>query len=505
MTDVRAAAVVVLAAGEGTRMRSATPKVLHQMCGRTLLGHVLAATAGLGAEHTLVVVGHGREAVSAQLADDQPAGTEGRRLTPVVQADQRGTGHAVRLALAAVPDLVGAVLVVPGDAPLLTTETLTELLEQHVTRHNAATLLTAEPPDPSGYGRVVRAGGGVTAVVEQRDADEATLAIREVATSVYAFDAAELRGSLDRLGTENSQGEEYLTDVVGILAAAGRPVGALPVADWRETLGVNDRVQLAAARRLLRDRLLRRWMLAGVTVTDPETTWLGVGVTLEPDVTVHQNTQLHGTTRIATGAVVGPNVTLTDCLVDGRAQITNATCEGAVIGPGATVGPYTFLRPGTKLGAGARAGGFVEMKAAELGPEAKVPHLSYVGDATIGARSNIGAATVFVNYDGQEKFRSTVGEDARVGSDTMLVAPVHIGDGAYTAAGSVIVDDVPPGAIGIGRTRQRNVEGWVERRRAGTPAAAAARRARLATRGSEDTPTGTQPPTPPERLGVEPA
>ncbi len=472
MNDARPAAVTILAAGEGTRMRSKTPKVLHGLGGRSMLGHALDAARGVDPAYLLVVVGHAHDLVSAEVCRHDPAAR------PVVQQPQNGTGHAVRLALEEVPDLAGTVIVIPGDAPLLTADTLRTLVEQHQTAGNAATLLTASRPDATGYGRVLRdEAGAVLAVVEDRDATPQQRLVREVATSVYAFEADRLRAALGQLSTDNAQGEEYLTDVIGLLVAAGRGVGAVVAADWTETTGVNDRVQLAAARAALRDRLLRGWMLAGVTVTDPATTWLGVDVVLEPDVTVHQNTQLHGHTVIRSGAVVGPNTTLTDTEVGADATVLATTATGATIGPAATVGPYTYLRPGTRLGRGAKAGAYVEMKAADIGDGAKVPHLSYVGDAAVGARSNVGAATVFVNYDGARKHRTVVGEDVRIGSDTMLVAPVTVGDGAYTAAGSVITDDVPPGAMGVGRARQRNIDGWVGRRRPGSAAAAAAERA----------------------------
>lgn len=471
MSAPRPAVVVVLAAGEGTRMKSATPKVLHRLCGRTMLGHVVTAARDLEPKQLLVVVGHGRDLVAEHLAAVEPTAR------PVVQEPQHGTGHAVRIALDAVGPVNGTVVVVNGDLPLLTTQTLRRLVEGHVDR--AASVLSAVLPNPTGYGRVVRdAGGTLAAIVEEKDATPEQRALTEANMGVYAFDGALLRAALDRLTTANAQREEYLTDVLRILAKDGHPVDALPVEDYRELLGVNDRVELAQARRLFRDRLVTRWMREGVTVVDPQTTWMGVGVTLEPDVVIHQNTQLHGRTHIAGGAEVGPNSTLRDTLVGERATVVNATCEGAEIGPDATVGPYTYLRPGTRLGRGAKAGGFVEMKAAVVGEGSKVPHLSYVGDADIGDHSNIGAATVFVNYDGQAKHRTTVGEHVRIGGDTMLVAPVSVGDGAYTAAGSVITDDVPPGALGVSRGRQRNVEGWVERRRAGTPAAQAAARAR---------------------------
>ena len=483
MPEAPPAAVVVLAAGEGKRMRSATPKVLHPICGRSLLGHVLAATEALQPARTLVVVGHGRAEVTDHLAVVAP------NAAAVVQEEQRGTGHAVRTALDTVADMSGTVIVVPGDTPLLSASSLRELVALHQLRGAAATLLTAELPDPTGYGRVLRDGGAVLGVVEHRDADLAQLGITEVATSVYAFEAEPLRAALAQLSTDNSQGEEYLTDVIGILSAEGRVVAGSAVAQWQQVLGVNDRVQLATAAQLLRERILHASMLAGVTVVDPATTWVDVTVDLDADVTLLPGTRLHGNTSVATGAVIGPDTTLTDTRVESGAQVRSSTCDGAVIGPAATVGPYTYLRPGTRLGRGAKAGGFVEMKAADVGEGAKVPHLSYVGDATIGPGSNIGAATVFVNYDGQAKHRTTVGADVRIGSDTMLVAPVEVGDGAYTAAGSVITDDVPPGALAVGRARQRTIEGWVERSRPGTSSAdSAAAAAQPAELSSEEQP-----------------
>jgi bifunctional UDP-N-acetylglucosamine pyrophosphorylase / glucosamine-1-phosphate N-acetyltransferase len=474
VTDTGPAAVIVLAAGQGTRMKSALPKVLHAMCGRSMLGHVLAAVEPLAPQRTLVVVGQSRDQVVGELTEIAPDAR------PVEQREQNGTGHAVRMALEAAPDLIdGTVLMLPGDTPLLTADTLQRLAAHHDAAHAAATLLTAEVPDPTGYGRVVRnSDGHVAAIVEERDADEPTRSLREVGTSIYVFDLAALRGALARVTTDNAQGEEYLTDVIALLVSDGAVVTSLTAADYRETLGVNDRVQLAAARRLMRDRIVRHWMLEGATITDPQTTWMGVNVRLEPDCVIHQNTQLHGHTTIGSFAVVGPDTTMTNCTVAEHASVTKSQCNGAEIGPHASVGPYSYLRPGTKLGRGAKAGGFVEMKNAVVGDDSKVPHLSYVGDAEIGQRSNIGAATIFVNYDGADKHATVIGDDVRVGSDTMIVAPRTIGDGAYTAAGSVITDDVPAGAMGVARSRQRNVEGWTERRRPGTKSAEAARRAR---------------------------
>ena len=460
MTDARPAAVVVLAAGEGTRMRSATAKVLHQLGGRSMLGHVVTAARALDPEHLVVVVGHAREQVTAALTGLDPAATA------VVQAEQNGTGHAVRIALEGLDHLEGTVVVVPGDAPLLTAATFRALLDTHAAHGAATTVLTAELADATGYGRVVRdADGGVTAIVEHKDADAPTLQLREINTSVYAFAAGPLREALARLGTDNAQGEEYLTDVVGLHRAAGLPVAAHVAPDPQEAMGVNDRVQLAEAARVLRERINTAHMRAGVAILDPATTWIDVDVVLEPDVTILPNTQLKGATVVRRGAVVGPDTTLTGTEVGADAVVRRTTADDAAIGAGASVGPYSYLRPGTRVGPRAKVGAYVEVKASEIGADSKVPHLSYVGDATIGERSNIGAATVFVNYDGRDKHHTVVGDDVRIGSDTMLVAPVTIGDGAYTAAGSVITDDVPAGALGVGRARQRTIEGWVARRR----------------------------------------
>jgi bifunctional UDP-N-acetylglucosamine pyrophosphorylase/glucosamine-1-phosphate N-acetyltransferase len=471
-------------------MRSAgTPKVLNVVAGRSLLWHVLRSLEPLQPASTLVVVGVGRERVIAHLAEVAPYAT------PVVQDRQRGTGHAVRVALESAPDLAGTVLVVPGDAPLLTPASLHRLAEAQQSTGVAGTLLTARMPDPTGYGRVVRApGGAVTAVVEERDADELTKAVREVGTSVYAFDAAALRSALDGLTTDNAQGEEYLTDVVGILVGQGARIGAVTVADHRETAGVNDRAQLAAAAAVFRDRLLTALMLSGVTVVDPATTWIDDTVVVEPDAVVEPFTMLSGRTVVGAGAVVGPHSHLHDTVVGRGAHAVYTVAKGADIGESAEVGPFSYLRPGTVLGREAKAGAYVEMKNARVGDGSKVPHLSYVGDATIGERSNVGAATVFVNYDGVAKHHTEVGDDVRIGSDTMLVAPVSVGDGAYTAAGSVVTEDVPPGAMAVARARQRNVDGWVERRRPGSPAAEAARRAREAAVPKDDPAAPSSPP-----------
>ena len=465
--------VIVLAAGEGTRMRSATPKVLHAIAGRSLIGHVLEAASAVDPSHVVVVIGHARDQVLAHLEEVAPW------VDTVVQEEQRGTGHAVRIALAALasaqPLASAPVVVLSGDTPLLTGATVRELVDAHLRTGAAATLLTAVLGDPAGYGRVVRAAdGSVESIVEHRDASDEVLAVSEINAGMYAFDPVRLAPALERLTTANDQGEEYLTDVVSLLRADGYPVAGIVVEDAHEILGVNDRVQLAEAAALMRDRINERWMREGVSMLDPGSTWIDVDVDLAPDVTILPQTSLLGPTSIATGARIGPGTTLTSCEVGEGATLIHTWAELAVIEAGASVGPFTYLRPGARLGPQARAGAFVEMKNASLGEGAKVPHLSYVGDAEVGDGTNIGAATIFVNYDGQAKHRTVIGRHARIGSDTMLVAPVTVGDGAYTAAGSVITEDVPAGAMAVGRARQRNIPGWVQRKRPDTDSARAA-------------------------------
>ncbi|SEN10707.1 bifunctional UDP-N-acetylglucosamine diphosphorylase/glucosamine-1-phosphate N-acetyltransferase GlmU [Actinacidiphila rubida] len=476
MSPNRPAAVVILAAGEGTRMKSATPKVLHAISGRSLVGHVVAASRALDPEHLVVVVGHAREQVGEHLA-----GLDPQALT-AVQHEQNGTGHAVRVALdeAARQGLVldGTLVVTYGDTPLLTAETLATLVRLHEQDGNAVTVLTAQVPDPTGYGRIIRAADGqVTEIVEQKDASVAQQAITEINSGVYAYDATLLAEALGKVTTDNSQGEEYLTDTLAILREAGHRVGAFTAADHREIAGVNNRVQLAEARRVLNDRLLHQAMLDGATIVDPASTWVDADVVFTPDCVIHPNTQLRGATAIGAAAEVGPNCTLTDTSVGAGAKVSNTVADQAEIGDEASVGPFAYLRPGTRLGLKAKAGTYVEMKNATIGEGTKVPHLSYVGDATIGEYTNIGAASVFVNYDGEAKHHTTIGSYCKTGSDNMFVAPVVVGDGAYTAAGSVITKDVPAGSLAVARGQQRNIEGWVARKRPGSAAAQAADRA----------------------------
>jgi bifunctional UDP-N-acetylglucosamine pyrophosphorylase/glucosamine-1-phosphate N-acetyltransferase len=369
----------------------------------------------------------------------------------------------------------GTVLILAGDTPLLSGDSLAQFVAAHSAGKFAASVLTAEHPDPTGYGRIIRDDRDeLLRIVEEKDATDDEKFVFEINSGVYAFDGAKLATSIGKLTNANAQGELYLTDVIGILKSAGESIAAIMIDDFTETLGVNDRVQLAESAAMLRDRINDQWMRAGVTIIDPTTTWIDSTVEISNDVTLHPGTALLGSTKVATGAVIGPRTTLTDCIVKEGAAVLESIAMQTIIGEGATVGPFTYLRAGTQLGDSAKAGAFVEMKNSVLGNGSKVPHLSYVGDATIGEGSNIGAATIFVNYDGVEKHHTTVGDHVRIGSDTMLVAPVTIGDGAYTAAGSVITEDVPAGAIGVGRAKQRNVLDWVLRKRPGSKSAIAA-------------------------------
>jgi bifunctional UDP-N-acetylglucosamine pyrophosphorylase / glucosamine-1-phosphate N-acetyltransferase len=463
------AAVVILAAGEGKRMKSSRSKLLHEIAGHSMLSYAVTAATTMQPQHIIVVIGHLRDQVAAHLAEIAP------HVLTAVQEQQLGTGHAVQVALDQLADLTGDVIVTMGDVPMLTGETLAALLLQHRASRVAATVLTAQVPDPTGYGRILRgADGMVTSIVEHRDADDMEREITEINSGIYAFDAAALRSALTELAPSNDQGELYLTDVLAVLREAGKPVGAYVIDDLWQTEGVNDRIQLSRMNAELNRRILQRWMHEGVTVVDPASTWVHASVDLAPDVILLPGTSLEGATSVAAGARIGPDTTLVDVEVGEKAVVTRTQASLSVIGPGANVGPYAYLRPGTTLGAGGKIGTFVEAKNARIGAGAKAPHLSYLGDAVIGEGANIGAGVIFANYDGVRKSTSTVGAYDFVGSNAVLVAPVEIADGAYIAAGSTITGNVGPGELAVSRSQQRNVSGWVARKRAGSKTARAA-------------------------------
>jgi bifunctional UDP-N-acetylglucosamine pyrophosphorylase/glucosamine-1-phosphate N-acetyltransferase len=441
MTD-RNLAAVVLAAGLGTRMRSRTPKHLHPVLGRRLADWVVEAARGLDPDPLVVVT-----------SPDGSDAFDGDGVTVAVQQEPRGTGDAAAAARTSLDGFGGDVLVVTGDAATITTELLGRLLDTHRAEGAAATVLSFELPDPGAYGRIVRDDdGSLRAIVEARDAGEDELRIREVNSSIYVFDAAKLWPALDRLQPNNAQGELYLTDTVRDLAAAGERVAVYRAEDAAEAEGVNTRAELAAAAAVLRDRINREHMLNGATIVDPATTWIEPSVELEPDCTIHPFTVLRGETRVAEDAEVGPHVVA----VDSR------------IGPGALVGPFCYLRPGTVLETGAKAGAFVEIKNSRLGEGSKVPHQSYIGDADIGDGTNIGAGNITANFahqPGRPKSRTTIGRNVRTGVHNAFVAPVEIGDEAWTGAGSVITNDVPPESLAVARARQETKEGYVRRKR----------------------------------------
>jgi len=451
-------AVMVLAAGLGTRMKSDVPKVLHEVCGRPMLSYVIDAALSVSPERVVVVTGPDHEAVAALL----PAGCE-----RVVQRERRGTGDAARVGLEGLQGFEGDVLVLYGDVPLVDGDFVAALHQRHREAGAAATLTTVRLDDPGHYGRVVRdADGRVTRIVEYRDATPEERAIDEVNAGMYVFRSDALRPAVARLGGDNAQGELYLTDVVHLLLDAGHAVATFETDDEERCLGVNSRVELAIVSGVMRWRLLERLMLAGVTVEDPETTIVDWGVEVGRDTLLRANTHLLGRTTVGVACEIGPGSFLRDAFVGDRSRVVSSHVVSAVIGSGCSVGPFAYIRPNTVLAAGAKVGTFVEVKNSRIGEDSKVPHLSYVGDAVVGRGTNIGAGNITANYDGFEKHPTHIGDNVRTGSDTVMVAPVTIGDGAFTAAGSVITRDVPPGALAVARAKQENIEGYAERRAA---------------------------------------
>jgi len=452
--------VVIMAAGEGTRMRSSLPKVLHPVCGRPMIAWSVRAAQQAGAGRVVVVVAPNRD-----LSPGLPEGAE-----TVVQPRPDGTGGALRAAIDVVrtsPELV----VLSGDHPLITAEQIQQLLATHREQRAAATLMTVEMEEPGSYGRVVRDDdGAVDRIVETKHPESVPpeiLAIREVNTGTYCFSGPELADALSRLSDDNPAGEYLLPDVLPILRAGGGRVAAHKASDAAVNLGVNTRADLALAAAEARRRILREHMLAGVTIVDPESTWIEADVEIEPDVVIEPGTYLRGATRIARGAVIGPHSTLIDSRVGADARVVHSYLVECEVGARCNVGPFAYLRPGATLADGAKAGTFVEIKNSQVGEGAKVPHLSYVGDAEVGAGANLGAGTITANYDGVRKHRTKIGEGARIGVHTSLVAPVAVGDGAYTGAGAVIRKNVPPNGLGLTNAKQRNIEGWAESRRRG--------------------------------------
>ncbi len=450
-------AAVILAAGKGTRMKSALPKVLHRVSGKPMVEHVVEAADFAGANRKIVVIGFGAESVQETLNG---------RCEFVVQAEQLGTGHAVMQAKDLLRDFNGTVMVLCGDTPLLQGELLMQLVTGHRETGAAATVLTARMPDPSGYGRVIRdTNGQVVKIVEQKDAAPDELLVDEVNTGIYCFERAALFDALEGIDCKNMQGEYYLTDVIGILARRRQKVWAVVARNHQDTLGINSKVQLAQAEKILRNRKLIALMENGVTIMDPDSTFIDAEVSIGPDTIIYPFTWLEGATIIGSNCEIGPNTRIYNTAVGDNTVLHFVYAHECRIGDEVTVGPYVHLRPNTSLAKGVKIGNFVEVKNSEVGENSKIPHLSYIGDTDMGARVNIGSGTITVNYDGKNKHRTVIEDRAFIGCNTNLVAPVTVGQGSYVAAGSTITKDVPPDALGVARARQSNIEGWANKHR----------------------------------------
>lgn len=452
------ASALILAAGAGTRMKSAKPKVVHEILKKPLVRWVIDAAHAAGIDAITTVVGNGRDQVEPLVADTNI----------VVQEDQLGTAHAVKSAREALGYGAGSVVVLTGDSPLIRPSTIKHLLELQQQQDAAVVVLTMQVEDPFGYGRIVRdADDAVCAIVEHKDCSDDQLLITECNSGFYCFDKEFLFDALDRVSTENAQGEYYLTDVLGLAYEAGKTVVALVTEEPSECLGVNSRKQLAEATACLQARINDHHMANGVTIMDPNTTWIGPDATIAPDTEILPMSFLFGATQVGSGCIIGPNSRLEDTIVGNGCTLEETIALSSRIDDGATCGPRAYLRPETHLCEGAKAGTHVEIKKSTIGKDSKVPHLSYVGDATIGVDVNLGAGTITCNYDGEKKWPTTIGDRAFVGSDVMLVAPVNIGADALIGAGSVITKDVSEGALGLGRARQTEIEGWNKKNKTG--------------------------------------
>jgi bifunctional UDP-N-acetylglucosamine pyrophosphorylase/glucosamine-1-phosphate N-acetyltransferase len=452
--------VVVLAAGQGTRMKSSLPKVLHPVAGRPMVEHVLQAADSLQPTSITVVVGHQAEAIQTFLGGRQ-------RVQFARQVPQLGTAHALQQAEPFLAGRTGTLLLLSGDVPLLQAETLVRVLETHRSTKAAATVVTAVVERPYGYGRVIRVGGRIARIIEERDASPAQRRVREINSGIYAFDLGPLFEALRTIAARNAQGEYYLTDLIGVYRRRRLPVETVTVDDPGEIRGVNTRSELAEVSAIMRQNKNEELMAAGVTLVDPATTYIDPTVEVGPDTVIHPGVVIQGHSKIGSACEIHAYVRIIDSELADRVTINNfCLIVGSHVADGAAIGPFAHLRPACEIGEGAKVGNFVELKKTTLGAGSKANHLSYLGDATIGTRVNVGAGTITCNYDGQSKHQTVIEDGAFIGSDTQLIAPVRVGKGAYVGAGSSITEDVPAGALGIGRGRQSNVEGWVGRRKA---------------------------------------
>ena len=446
---------LILAAGQGKRIKSDIPKVLHKVCGKEMVNHVIDNMRKACIQDVNVIVGKGAELVKE--------GTKIRCVSYSLQEEQLGTGHAVKCAKSFLEGKDGVVAIFAGDAPLTKVETIERLMNEHIEKNNSATLLSAFVDDPTGYGRIIRNGDEVVKIVEHKDCNEEELKVNEMNAAMYCFDIKELLSSLDKLSNNNSQGEYYLTDVIGILKEAGKRVGAV-VADYEDTIGVNSRVQLAEAEEILRSRINNMHLENGVTLIDPKTTYIGTDVEIGKDTIIYPNNIIEGKTVIKENCTILQNCRIKDSIIESGVEVQASVVLESKIGENTTVGPFAYIRPETSIGNNARIGDFVEIKKSTIGNGTKVSHLTYIGDAEVGSGCNFGCGTVVVNYDGKEKHKTVIGDNSFIGCNTNLVSPVKVGDNTYIAAGSTITSEVKEGDLAIARAKQRNIEGWVKKK-----------------------------------------
>ncbi len=454
MSNVYSITPIILAAGEGKRMYSKVPKVLHKVCGLPMVEHVINCAREVSGAEPVVVIGHGAEQVRKEVTG----------VKFVMQERQLGTGHAVMQAEEYIND--GDMLILYGDTPLLRPETLLEMHEMHRAEGCSATILTSDIDDPTGYGRIIRIGEKlIEAIVEDKDADNSTKLIKEINSGIYFFDGKELREALGHLKNDNTQGEYYLTDVIGIMREKGLKIGAFKIKNAEDILGVNNRYQLSEVNKIMQRRIVKKLMLEGVTIIDPDSTYIDASVTVEKDVTIYPGCIIEGNTVIQEDSVIGPYTRIKDGKIDRGVKIQNSVVLESSIGEGTSIGPFAYLRPGNKIGKHAKVGDFVEMKNSTFGDNSKASHLTYVGDGDVGSNVNLGCGVVFVNYDGKNKYRTYVGDNSFVGCNVNLVAPVRVNENTYVAAGTTVTKDVPQDSLAIGRARQENKEGWVTKRK----------------------------------------
>lgn len=446
---------LILAAGQGKRIKSDIPKVLHKVCGKEMVNHVIDNMRKACIQDVNVIVGKGAELVKE--------GTKSRCVSYSLQEEQLGTGHAVKCAKSFLEGKDGVVAIFAGDAPLTKVETIERLMNEHIEKNNSATLLSAFVDDPTGYGRIIRNGDEVVKIVEHKDCNEEELKVNEMNAAMYCFDIKELLSSLDKLSNNNSQGEYYLTDVIGILKEAGKRVGAV-VADYEDTIGVNSRTQLAEAEEILRSRINNMHLENGVTLIDPKTTYIGTDVEIGKDTIIYPNNIIEGKTVIKENCTILQNCRIKDSIIESGVEVQASVVLESKIGENTTVGPFAYIRPETSIGNNARIGDFVEIKKSTIGNGTKVSHLTYIGDAEVGSGCNFGCGTVVVNYDGKEKHKTVIGDNSFIGCNTNLVSPVKVGDNTYVAAGSTITSEVKEGDLAIARAKQRNIEGWVKKK-----------------------------------------